>query len=84
MRSVRPPTAFRIVREILGASVASLPESIEIKPGEIRLRLRFTDPIGVLQLLYHLGLALRNGIASFERSQRAPQIFRYPARYLNI
>jgi hypothetical protein len=75
MRSARPPTVFPIGREMLRASVASLPESIEIKTGEIRLK--FTDPIEALQLLYHLGLALHNDIAPFERSQRSPRLFNY-------
>lgn len=76
MRSVRPPTAFPVVREMLMATVASLPDSIEIALGEIRVR--FTDTTEALQLLYQLGLALHNDIASFEHTQHSPQIFRYP------
>ena len=60
---------------MLRASVASLPESIEIKPGKIRLK--FKAPIEAFQPLYYLNLALHSDIASFERSQRTPRIFNY-------
>jgi hypothetical protein len=70
MRSVGPaPTEFPIVKERLHATIASLPSSTQIEPSEIRVR--FQDAIEALQLLYRLGLALRNNLVSVEPTQQA-------------
>jgi hypothetical protein len=68
MRSVGPvPTEFPIAKGRLHATIGSLPSSIQIEHGEIKVR--FQDSIEALQLLYRLGLALRNGLASPEPTQ---------------
>jgi hypothetical protein len=67
MRSVGPaPTEFPIAKGRLHATIGSLPSSIQIEHGEIKVR--FQDSIEALQLLYRLGLA-RNGLASPEPTQ---------------
>jgi hypothetical protein len=78
----RPPTSLPIVREMLMMTVASLPDSIDIAPGEIRVT--FSDTTEALQMLYQLSLALHNDMDSFERTRQSSQISGYPARYLDI
>jgi hypothetical protein len=61
----KPARSFAITREILSASVDSLPPGIEITPGRIVVSFNPTDPDTACRLLYQLGLALSNDFDSF-------------------
>jgi hypothetical protein len=57
-------------------TVASLPDSIEITPSEIRVT--FSDTTEAHQMLYQLNFALHNDMDSFECTHQSPRISRYP------
>jgi hypothetical protein len=67
MRAVRPPIEFPIVKEMLLASVASLPSSIQVAPGCVIVDFPKDNPVKACELLYYRGLALANDFASSER-----------------
>ena len=57
--------SFALTREILAASITSLPPEIEITPGRIVVSFDPADPDAACQMLYQLGLALSNDFDSF-------------------
>ena len=61
----KQPVEFAITREILQATLTSLPPEIEITPGRIIISFNPDDPDPACQLLYQLGLALSNDFDSF-------------------
>lgn len=64
----RPAVEFPIVREVMSASVASLPRGIRLAPGRVILKFPRGEATQACQLLYALSLAIRNDFDSFEEA----------------
>jgi len=56
---------FTLPREVLEATLDSLPPEIHLAPGRIEINFSPSDPIQACQMLYALGLALANDFESF-------------------
>jgi hypothetical protein len=67
----KPPVEFPLTREILEATLDSLPPDIHITPGRIMINFRPDDPLQACQMLYALGLVLANDFDSFAKIMQA-------------
>ena len=63
----KQPIEFALTREILEATISTLPSEVKIAPGRITVDFNPDDPIHACRLLYALGLALASDFESFER-----------------
>ncbi len=61
---------FPLTREILEASLTSLPPDVHVTPGCITINFDPDDPIQACQLLYALGLAIANDYDSFAAAMK--------------
>jgi hypothetical protein len=61
----KPKIDFPLTREILEATLDSLPSGVQIKPGEIVIRFDPQDPVTACQLLYSLSMVLANDFDGF-------------------
>lgn len=61
----RPPQEFALPKEMLSASLDSLPREISIAPGRITVCFNQEEPESALELLYLLSLALANDFDVF-------------------
>jgi hypothetical protein len=62
---------FALTREILNASLTSLPPEIDIVPGRITINFDPEDPTKACQLLYALSLVLANDFESFVQANQS-------------
>jgi hypothetical protein len=67
----KPKVEFPLTREILEATITSLPPEIHIQPGRITINFNPDEPIEACQRLYTLGLVLANDYESFVAAVRS-------------
>jgi hypothetical protein len=64
----KPAMEFPVAREVMEATVASLPLGVYLHPGRVVLDFPCGDALQAVQLLYALGKAIANDFDSFEEA----------------
>src|SRR5260370_30810144 len=62
----RPAVKFPVVKELLDATVDSLPAGVYLSPGQILIQFPQGEAMQACQLLYSLGMAIANDYEAFE------------------